>query len=137
MEKSQTCRRAEPKIGWSFQQSRTTDYVRRAMNSKTPAEPKRADAAFDEYAGNYDEKINEGLSLTGESRTFFAEGRMEWLGRRLTELSVHPNNALDFGCGTGGSIPFLFKGLGVQFVMGLDPSAQSLATAKIFTAGLN
>jgi SAM-dependent methyltransferase len=107
------------------------------MNSESQAGQKRADAEFDAYAGNYDEKINEGLGLTGESRAFFAEGRMQWLRKRLSALGCQPENALDFGCGTGGSIPFFFQYLGVRSVRGVDPSAQSLATAKDSAGGLN
>jgi SAM-dependent methyltransferase len=93
-------------------------------------------AEFDEFAGNYDAALNQGLKFTGESRTFFAEGRMRWLSRRLAQLSFQPRTALDFGCGTGGSLPFFFKHLGVSRVTATDLSADSLGEARREHPGL-
>ena len=47
----------------------------------------RQDAEFDEFAGNYDEALNEGLKFTGEGRDYFAAGRVEWLTQRLAAKS--------------------------------------------------
>ena len=37
---------------------------------------------------------------------------------------------LDFGCGTGSGVPYLFDGLGAKLVHGVDVSAASLETAR-------
>src|SRR3954471_15699141 len=93
-------------------------------------------AEFDQFAGNYDAALNEGLKFTGESRTFFAEERMRWLGRRLNKSGFRPDKALDFGCGTGGSLPFFFKYLGVKNLTATDISRDSLLEAQRQNAGL-
>src|SRR5262249_8983366 len=41
-----------------------------------------------------------------------------------------PRAAMDFGCGTGSATPYLLGVLGVESVIGLDISAQSIAVAK-------
>jgi hypothetical protein len=38
-------------------------------------------AEFDAFAANYDEALQRGLDLTGETRGYFAEGRVSWLPR--------------------------------------------------------
>ena len=96
----------------------------------------RMSSEFDEFAENYDAALNQGLKFTGESRTFFAEGRMRWLARRLAQMDFRPRAALDFGCGTGGSLPFFFKHLGVSRVVATDLSAASLGEARREHPGL-
>jgi trans-aconitate methyltransferase len=86
-------------------------------------------ASFDAYAVNYDEALNQGLSVSGEDKQFFARGRIAWLARCLQALHFCPQVALDFGCGTGTSVPLLFELLKVQSVIGIDISAQSIAVA--------
>jgi SAM-dependent methyltransferase len=92
---------------------------------------------FDEFAGNYDAALHQGLKFTGESKSFFAEGRMCWLARRLKRRGFAPRSALDFGCGTGGSLPFFFQHLGVGRVVATDLSAVSLDEARREHPGLN
>jgi len=85
---------------------------------------------FDAYADRYDEDLARGLSLTGEDKDFYARGRIEWLARRLGELGVRPRRILDFGCGTGTSLPLLESVFGAAEVVGLDPSEASLEQAR-------
>jgi SAM-dependent methyltransferase len=87
-------------------------------------------AEFDEVANDYDAQLNRGLSLSGENKEYFAEGRMKWLGKRLGELGFAPRQALDFGCGTGTATPWFFDVLGVEQLVGSDPSAESLKVAS-------
>jgi len=87
-------------------------------------------AEFDAYAANYDAELNKGLRLSGESKVYFAEGRMARLRTRLENLPTHPKAALDFGCGTGSATPCFFNILGVESLRGLDPSESSLAEAR-------
>jgi len=86
-------------------------------------------AEFDEVANDYDAQLNRGLSLSGESKEYFAEGRMRWLKSRLDELDFRPRQALDFGCGTGTATPWFFDVLGVERLIGSDPSEESLKVA--------
>lgn len=92
-------------------------------DTPTPAE-------FDAYAANYDAALNQGLALTGESKEYYAAGRVRWLRSRLTRHDCRPESCLDFGCGTGTSAEFLRNGLGVAHYLGFDPSADSILQAR-------
>lgn len=102
-----------------------------AQDAKAVQEATGNSAEFDAFAANYDEELNKGLRLSGESKEYFAEGRMLRLRRRLEELGLVPDTALDFGCGTGSATPFFFGILGIQRLLGVDPSESSLAEARI------
>jgi SAM-dependent methyltransferase len=85
---------------------------------------------FDDYAGSYDSALNQGLSLSGEPREYFAYERVRWLAARLSDLGVHPRRVLDYGCGTGGTSPELLEQLRARNVVGVDASRESLAAAR-------
>src|SRR5437764_7046668 len=85
---------------------------------------------FDAFAGDYDAALNRGLALSGEGKDFFARGRMHWLARRLAQLDESPAAALDFGCGTGTATTHFFDVLGVERLLGLDVSSESIAVAR-------
>ncbi len=87
-------------------------------------------AAFDEYAGRYDSALDEGLSLSGESKEYFAQARVRWLAGRLRERDVAPEQVLDFGCGTGDTGPALLDRLHARLVVGVDPSLESIVMAR-------
>ncbi len=91
------------------------------------SEPSRGE--FDQYAARYDEALAEGLSVSGESKDFFALGRVVELSKGLRQLGQPVESVLDFGCGTGSSIPFLFEHLKPQRILGVDVSAKSLEVA--------
>jgi SAM-dependent methyltransferase len=85
---------------------------------------------FDDYAGNYDSALNQGLSLSGESKEYFAERRVRWLGARLSDLGVTPSHILDYGCGTGGTSRELLEQFHARSVVGVDASRESLDLAR-------
>ncbi len=85
---------------------------------------------FDMSAATYDEQLQRGLSISGETKEFFASQRMEWLRRRLDGLEFQAGNCLDFGCGTGTSTPYFFDLLNATSVIGADPSEASLEIAR-------
>jgi SAM-dependent methyltransferase len=87
-------------------------------------------SGFDDYAGNYDSALNEGLSLSGESKEYFAHERVRWLAARLSDLGVQPSHVLDYGCGTGGTSPELLEQLHARLVVGVDASRESLDVAR-------
>jgi SAM-dependent methyltransferase len=89
-----------------------------------------ANAEFDAYADNYDEALAMGLSITGEPKEYYASERVWWLARRLAATKWPVRTVMDFGCGTGSGVPFLFDGLGAKLVHGVDVSAASLETAR-------
>lgn len=96
----------------------------------TTAVEQLAGAEFDEYAQSYNQALAMGLSVTGEPKEYYAEGRVRWLARRLADARWPVRTVMDFGCGIGSSIPFLFDGLGAALVHGVDVSPASLETAR-------
>jgi SAM-dependent methyltransferase len=87
-------------------------------------------SGFDDYAENYDSALNEGLSLSGESKEYFARERVRWLAARLSDLGVQPSHVLDYGCGTGGTSHELLEQLHARLVVGVDASRKSLDIAR-------
>jgi SAM-dependent methyltransferase len=94
-----------------------------------PSEEKTL-AEFDAYAADYDAALNQGLRLTGESKEYYAEGRVGHIRARMALLGLKAGNCLDFGCGTGTSAVFLRDGLGIGSYTGYDPSQDSITEAK-------
>jgi SAM-dependent methyltransferase len=86
--------------------------------------------AFADYSdrARYDAALAEAISVSGESKEFFARARVETMrsllltrGALTAELSV-----LDFGCGVGDTGPLLAELLGASRVVGVDPSAPTI-----------
>lgn len=87
-------------------------------------------AEFDSYSANYEAALNQGIGVSGEDSTFFAEGRLRWLDKVLTKRNYHPKSIIDFGCGVGNSLPLLREIIGSHRIAGIDISADSIAMAK-------
>ncbi len=87
-------------------------------------------AEFDAFAADYDLALERGLNLTGQSKDYFAEARLRWLRSRLPEFDADSSAILDFGCGTGSSVPWFLDLLEVKKIVGSDVSTQSLEVAK-------
>lgn len=85
---------------------------------------------FDDYSCSYDEELGKGLSLTGESRAYYAGGRIGWVAGKLKTHGISVTHALDFGCGVGDSCPLLQEKLNAAKVVGLDVSTRSLEEAR-------
>ena len=91
-------------------------------------------SSFDEYSNDYEAALQQGLSVSGESADYFAIGRVKWLRRRLAAIlgdSFLLKSAMDFGCGTGNSVEYLLSELGLDHVIGIDTSEQSLVQARL------
>lgn len=89
-----------------------------------PAQP-----GFDSYAAEYEEALARGVSLSGESSDYFASMRIELTKQVLQRFGFTPALAMDFGCGTGNSVPHLLETLECKRVIGVDPSVASLQIA--------
>jgi SAM-dependent methyltransferase len=89
---------------------------------------------FDQFAGDgdYDAALNRGISLSGESKDFFIEGRLRWLRRCLEryygKLPERPR-IVDYGCGIGSAFGRL-RDMFSADVTGVDISHAELAIAK-------
>jgi len=88
-----------------------------------------ARAEFDCYAANYDEVLGQGLSVSGESKDYFAHGRISWLAAQLSENNAKIRSVLDYGCGTGSATSHLLDLLNVDSVTGTDISPESIHVA--------
>jgi SAM-dependent methyltransferase len=86
---------------------------------------------FDSFATRYEEALSRGLGVTGEDSTFYAQERIKVLFANLgTERNKSIERILDFGCGTGGSRPWIYKQWPDADYVGYDPSSSSLAVAN-------
>ena len=105
----------------------------KCQNKKYSSKGGRLDTAeklFDRYARSYELALSNALAPSGESREYFAEGRVEWLKRCLGSLGTRPRNVLDFGCGDGSTTPILQRILDADICTGVDVSAKSLDVAR-------
>jgi trans-aconitate methyltransferase len=84
-------------------------------------------AEFDQYAADYDRLLEEALPAS-ESDRYFAQYKVEMLGYRSRDRRI--GAVLDFGCGTGRSIPFLIQTFPQARVVGFDPSEECLRRAR-------
>ena len=62
---------------------------------------------LDRYASEYDAHLEKGIRLSGEGREFFARGRLQAVQAFLAGAQIQPCRALEFGCGTGASVPVM------------------------------
>jgi SAM-dependent methyltransferase len=114
----------------------TTSHLSPNGSISAPKLANRPVPRFDEFASDYDAGLQQGLSATGESKDYFALGRIHYLQARLNRLAVKPTHILDFGCGTGTSMPLLLGLPGAQTVAGVDVSEESLKrAARTYGAG--
>lgn len=91
---------------------------------------KDSEDLFDHYAAAYEEALSNAIAPSGESREYFAAGRVAWLKHCLDELKLPVNSLLDFGCGDGATTPLLFQALHAQSAAGVDVSVKSLEIAR-------
>jgi SAM-dependent methyltransferase len=91
----------------------------------------KTQSEFDAFAVRYEEALSQGLGVTGEVSAYFAKGRIEVLASLLNRLGSPPiQRVLDFGCGTGGSRPWLHGHWPDAEYVGYDPSRASLEVAE-------
>lgn len=85
---------------------------------------------FDRHAENYERDLEAALSISGENKDYFAEGRMRFLKGLLDKAQIKAATVLDFGCGTGNGIPHAAHWLEPQSLIGSDISIESIRIAK-------
>ncbi len=79
---------------------------------------KDAEDLFDQYAAAYEQALSNAIAPSGESREYFAEGRVAWLKRCLEEMKQPVDSLLDFGCGDGATTPMLVEALNANSAVG-------------------
>lgn len=86
---------------------------------------------FDAFAADYDAALNQGLSVSGEDKNYFARGRLAHLARVLGKLGFTAYHIMDFGCGTGSAAPFVAESFPwMRELVGTDISEKSLEVAR-------
>ena len=100
------------------------------MNGGQVGDGPESESGFDEYTGHYDDALDRGLSLSGEQKSYFARRRIAWLRDCLKPMGQRLGVAMDFGCGTGATVPLLIDNLGAEKVVAVDASSGLLAEAK-------
>jgi SAM-dependent methyltransferase len=91
-------------------------------------------SGFDQFADTYADDLNQALAASGESKDYFAQGRVRWLGVCLTRLRDEqlgsPLSVLDYGCGVGDTTPHFREFLDARTVVGIDISQRSINNAQ-------
>jgi SAM-dependent methyltransferase len=95
------------------------------------SEPIVASTSFDEVAERYDQELNRGISLSGESSEYFVDGRVQWLKSVVERLDLTAPRLLDFGCGVGNAGHKLLQELRGQSLVGFDLSTASVRQARL------
>ena len=88
-----------------------------------------APSEFDQYAGDYDHMLEQGLAVSGEGKEYFAQGRIDWLKDCMGQLRIVPRRIMDYGCGTGMAAPLLLEQFDAESVVGVDPSPKLIERA--------
>ncbi|HEU4402187.1 MAG TPA: class I SAM-dependent methyltransferase [Candidatus Polarisedimenticolia bacterium] len=85
---------------------------------------------FDHYARQYDEDLQKGIRISGETKEFFIRGRLA-LARDLFErVGFRPRRILEFGCGIGNNLTVMRELWPDADLVGLDNSETSLEVAR-------
>ncbi|MBL8778093.1 MAG: class I SAM-dependent methyltransferase [Acidimicrobiales bacterium] len=82
-----------------------------------------------ERADEYDAMLAEGLSLSGEDKGWFIEGRLRWLSGRLP-TEARPRRILDFACGVGDTAAALARTFPGAEVVGFDLAEAAVERAR-------
>lgn len=89
------------------------------------------DMEFDAFAERYEAALAEGLNITGEDSAYYAKGRIDVLASMLDRKTPKEiRRILDFGCGTGGSCPWVTQTWPQADYVGYDVSKDSINVAK-------
>ena len=85
-------------------------------------------STFDAFVESYEEACGRGLALSGESRDYFAQQRVQHSARLCAGMK--PRRILDFGCGLGHTTPYLAEAFPGAHVIGVDTSAGAIDAAR-------
>jgi SAM-dependent methyltransferase len=77
----------------------------------------------------YEEMLQRGIRLSGESKEYFVQGRIGSLMERLPSRWT-PKRILDYGCGIGGTSAHLAAVFSSANVVGVDTSEKALEHAR-------
>jgi len=87
-------------------------------------------AEFDSFAESYEQDLGKSLAITGESREYYAQRRIDWTAHCLARLNYAAKRVLDYGCGDGANVPMLTTRFQAEQTLGVDVSNESIALAR-------
>jgi len=92
-------------------------------------------AAFDSFAANYQDLVNENVRITGESSDYFAAYKARYIARKV--VCSQTSRILDYGCGVGLLAGHLMRMVRGSRVDGFDVSKESIerVSADLQTQG--
>lgn len=90
-------------------------------------------AEFDQFADEYDQQHRANIAVTGEGPEYFSEYKIQEFARII---GPDRKALLDFGSGTGNSIPWFQKYFPASALTGVDVSQKSLDLAQRRFPGL-
>lgn len=85
---------------------------------------------FDDYADDYESVLNKSLSVSGETTQEFSHRRILWVKQFLESKKAACEHILDYGCGTGNTLPEIKNILNPHQMTGVDVSMASLERAQ-------
>lgn len=86
---------------------------------------------FDTHADDYESQCAHGLAVSGESKEFFARGRIEHLAGFWRRKALPPPTRIaDYGCGVGDVTLLLSEFFPSACVVGLDPARRCVERAR-------
>ena len=88
------------------------------------------ESEFDKFADEYYDLHQQNLGASGESPEFFAEYKIKDVFNLINSKSINVNSILDFGAGTGTSVPYFQKYFPNVSLTCLDVSEKSLEVGK-------
>jgi predicted TPR repeat methyltransferase len=101
----------------------------------------KTESLFDNYADNYYQVLNKTLSITGENTTFFAKERIKLTDMKIKRFlpAFKAESVLDYGCGTGDTIPIIDEVLHPSKITGIDLSVKNIehAKSKYYSPGIS
>jgi ubiquinone/menaquinone biosynthesis C-methylase UbiE len=87
-------------------------------------------AEFDQFADEYREMLRNVTGVTGEAPEYFAEYKIKELAEVVKRRKLQPSSILDFGSGTGSSIPYMRQFFPTATLTCADISQRSLDVAE-------
>jgi len=87
-------------------------------------------AEFDRFARSYEQDLAKSLAVTGESREYFAQRRIDWTAQCIERLTQSAPRILDYGCGDGANVPMLATRFHSEYTLGVDVSEESISVAR-------
>lgn len=94
------------------------------MKEKNPDNIEKVD--FDDFAGEYENILDDQLDFFGEENSYFAEYKIKTVKENI---GSRPANILEFGCGIGRNLKFFSEYFAGSDIHACDISAKSLSLA--------